>query len=472
MTDAGIRFGTSRGRWVVAAAVLGSGIAFLDSTVVNVALPSMAEDLGGGLGGLQWILDAYLVTLGALLVLGGSIGDVHGRRRTYVVGLVAFSVASLLCGLAPSTGALIAARALQGAAAALLVPGSLALLAASFAPEDRARAIGAWSGLAGITSAVGPFVGGWLVDTGSWRLVFLVNLPVAAVAVWVTLRHVPESRDEDASGRLDVPGAVLAAVALGALAFALIEHVWPAAVLGLGALVALVVVERRVREPMVPPALFRSRQFNGANGVTFGVYAALGIVLFLLVLELQVVLGYSALASGAALLPITLLMLGLSARMGGLAQRIGARPLMTVGPLVVAVAMLLLRRVAPGASYGTEVLPGVVVLGLGLSTTVAPLTAAVIAAVEDRHVGVGSAVNNAVARIAGLLAVAVVPGLVGLELGDSGGAAASAFTDGFRDAMAIGAALCAGAALLAWATIRRAAPAPAPALLPDISHPC
>ena len=467
---AGIRFGSAQGRWLITAAVLGSGIAFLDSTVVNVALPAIADDLHGGLSGLQWTLDAYLVTLGALLLLGGSLGDLYGRRRIFLLGLVGFSGASLLCGLAPTSTTLILARGMQGIAAALLVPGSLAMLASSFAPEDRGRAIGAWSGLAGVSTAIGPFLGGWLIDAVSWRLVFLINLPLAAVAVVLTLRHVPETRDELATGRPDLVGAVLASAGLGITAYALIERVPLAGLLGSAVLVAFVLVERRLEEPMLPLEMFESRQFSGANGTTFAVYAALGMATFLLVLELQLVLRYSALESGASLLPITALMVALSARSGALAQRIGPRVQMTAGPLVVGAGMLLLRRVGPGDSYLATVLPGVVVFGLGLAATVAPLTAAVLGAVEDRHVGVGSAVNNAVARIAGLLAVAVVPTVVGLDLSRSGSADGT-FTAGFHTSMVLGAALCGVGAVVSFVTIRSDADARA-GTVAHVSHPC
>lgn len=475
-TGAGqVRFATPRGRAVLLATVLGSGISFLDGTVVNVALPTIADDLGAGISGLQWILDAYLVTLSALLLLGGSLGDLFGRRRVFVAGLVGFSAASVLCGLAPDIGWLVAARALQGVAAALLVPGSLAILAASFAPEDRARAVGAWSGLAGVASAVGPFLGGWLVDAVSWRLIFLINVPLAAVAVVVALRSVPESRDVGARRRVDVGGAAAVSVGLGGVAYALIEapggvtaDVVAAGAVGVVALVAFLVAEATVRAPMLPLELFRSRQFSGANATTLAVYAALTGVMFLLVLHLQVVLGYAALEAGAALLPITLLLLVLSAHAGALAQRHGPRTPMTVGPLTVAGALLLLAGVGAGDAYASDVLPALVVLGLGLALTVAPLTAAVLAAVEERHVGVGSGVNNAVARVASLLAVALLPAVVGLDLtGDDPGA----FTAGFATAMRLCAGLCAMGAGIAFATIRRAAPVQ-PASQASADHPC
>ena len=457
-----VRFGTRQGRAVLLATVLGSGIAFLDGTVVNVALPTIAEDLDAGISGLQWILDGYLVTLSALLLLGGSLGDLFGRRKVFVAGLIGFTIASVLCGLAPNIGALVAARALQGLAAAMLVPGSLAILAASFAPEDRARAVGAWSGLAGVASAIGPFLGGWLIDAASWRYIFLINVPLAAVAVVVTLREVPESMDVGADRHPDVLGAAAVSLGLGGVAYALIEapggvsvDVVVAGVVGVLALVAFLVIESRVRAPMLPLELFRSRQFSGANATTLAVYAALTGVMFLLVLHLQLVLGYSALEAGAALLPITVLLLALSARTGALAQRIGPRLPMTAGPLLVSAGLLLLAGVGAGDRYPTGVLPALVVLGLGLALTVAPLTAAVLAAVEERHVGVGSGVNNAVARVAGLLAVALLPVLVGLDLaGDD----AASFTAGYARAMRLCAGLCVVGAGLAFATIRQAAP--------------
>jgi EmrB/QacA subfamily drug resistance transporter len=459
--DAGIRYGTSTARWVLAATVLGSGMAFLDSTVVNVALPAIAEDLDAGIRGLQWILDGYLVTLTALILLGGSLGDHYGRRRMYVYGLVGFTVASVLCGIAPNTGTLIAARALQGVGGALLVPGSLAIISATFQTSDRSRAIGAWSGLAGVSSALGPLVGGYLVDAASWRWVFLINVPIAAVAIWITVRHVPETRDEMVTGRPDIPGAVLASAGLAGVAYALIEGpdgmtpgIALAAVLGVVALVTFVTVELRTPDPMLPMDLFRSQQFTGANLTTLAVYTALGAALFLVVLELQVVLDYSALESGCALLPITVLMLLLSPRAGQLAQRIGPRIPMTVGPLIVAAAFLLFASVDDGSGYLAGVLPAATVLGLGLSVTVAPLTAAVLGAVEDRHVGIASGVNNAVARLAGLLAVAALPGVVGLDTASSG----STFSDGYRQAMLISAVIAAVGGVIAFLTVRKVAP--------------
>jgi len=459
-----VRAGTVAGRWVIMATVLGSGMAFLDGTVVNVALPAIGRDLGGGLSGLQWILDAYLLTLGSLLLLGGALGDRYGRRRLFVAGLVSFSAASALCGVAPTLPSLIAARALQGVGGALLVPGSLALLSASFHPADRGRAVGAWSGLAGVASAIGPFLGGWLVDAVSWRLVFLINLPLAAVTIWVVRAHVPESGDASArsGGTLDVAGAVATTVGLAGTVFALIQgsaegvsgRVAAAALLGAAALVAFPLIERRHPEPLVPLELFRSRQFSGANATTFAVYGAFAGALFLFVVLLQQGLGYSALEAGASMLPVTAILVLLSARTGRLAQRIGPRLPMTAGPVVAAAGLLLMSRVGPGVRYVVGILPGVVVFGLGLSLTVAPLTAAVMAAVDERHLGVGSGVNNAVARVAGLLSVALLPALAGLHGVDP---ADPAFAGGVRAALRIAAVLCAAGGVVALASIRESA---------------
>ena len=457
-----VRYGTAAGRWVIAAAVLGSGVAFLDATVVNVALPAIGRDLHAGFSGLQWTLDAYLLSLGSLLLVGGSLGDLFGRRRVFVIGLVGFTASSVLCGAAPTIATLVVARAVQGAAAALLVPGSLALLSASFHPDDRARAVGAWSGLAGVWTAVGPFLGGWLIGAVSWRLVFFVNLPVAAFAAWVALHHVPESLDEDADRHVDVLGAVAVTAGLGGAVYALIEGpvhgvsvaIVAMALVSAAALVLFVVVELRSPHPMVPMSLFRSRQFSAANATTFAVYAALGIAMFLLVLELQKVLAYSPLEAGASLLPVTLLLLLLSSRTGALAQRIGPRLPMTLGPVVAAAGLALLARVGPGTTYVGAVLPGVVVLGVGLALTVAPLTAAVLAAIDEHHVGVGSAINNATARVSGLVAVALVPAVSGLAGAHVG---LGAFTTGFHRAMWIGAGLCAAGGVISLVGIRRAA---------------
>lgn len=454
-----LRMGTPAARWVLLTTVLGSGLVMLDNTVVNVALERIGTELGAGFAGLQWTVNAYTLSLASLILLGGSLGDHLGRRRVFVVGVVWFALASLLCGLAPNLPLLIAGRALQGVGGALLTPGSLALISASFRGPDRAAAVGAWSGLGGIAGAVGPFLGGWLVEW-SWRAVFLINLPLAAVVVAVALRHVPETRDRDAAPGLDLPGTVLAVAALGALTWSLTAlgeqgpGGVPLAVLaaGVAALAAFVVVERRSPHPLVPPLLFADRTFTAANAATLAVYGALGVVFLLLVLELQVVAGFSPLLAGTALLPVTAVMLVFSARSGALAQRIGPRWPMTLGALLGAAALLLLRRIGPGSSWVVDVLPAALVFGAGLTLTVAPLTATVLAAAPDRYAGSASGVNNAVARAAGLLAVAVVPGLAGITGADYTDPAA--FDAGFDTAMLISAGLLVLAAAVTFVLVR------------------
>ena len=459
----GVAYSSTAGRWILFATVLASGMAYLDGTVVNVALPAIGEDLGVGLSTLQWTVTGYLLTLSALILLAGSLSDRYGRRKVFVIGVVWFAGASLLCGLAPNAVALVAARALQGVGGALLTPGSLAIIQASFRRGDRARAIGAWSGLGGVAAAVGPFLGGWLIQSVSWRLVFLVNVPLAAVIVAVSARWVPESFDPEASTSLDLKGAVAGVLALAGTTYALIEGpargftataVLVAGGVGLVALVAFLAAEARGEHPMMPLDIFRSRQFSGANLVTFTVYAALGGTFFFLVVQLQQVVGYSPLEAGAASLPSTLLMLVLSARAGALSDRIGPRLPMTVGPLVVAAGMALMMRIGPDASYVVDVLPPVVIFGLGLSLLVAPLTATVLAAVETHRAGLASGVNNAVARAASLLAVAMLPVLAGLSGNDYRDPVA--FNAGFRIAMASMAVLSAAGGVIAWFTIRSA----------------
>jgi EmrB/QacA subfamily drug resistance transporter len=449
----GLRFTEPKGRWVLLATVLGSSMVMLDATVVNLALPSIADDLDASFGGLQWILNGYTLALAALILIGGGLGDRLGRRRMFVTGAIAFTVASLLCAVSMSVPMLIAARVLQGAAAAMLTPASLAIIEASFDPSDRGRAIGAWSGLGGVAAAVGPFLGGWLVDAASWRYIFLLNLPLGAVVVTVAARHVPESRDPEATGRIDVTGATLGALALAGLTLGLTETSWPLAVAGASLLVAFVAVERRTRRPLVPMSLFSSPVFSGTNGVTLLLYGALGVVFFLLSLVLQGPLGYTPLQAGAATVPITIAMLLFSSRAGALAERIGPRIPMTVGPLLVATAMLLLTRIEPDSSYWTDVLPGVVVFGLGLSLTVAPLTATALGAVDDEHAGVASGVNNAVARTGQLLAVAAVPLVAGFVPGAS--VAVDDLIDGFHRVMRVAAGTAVVAAVVAWLTVRR-----------------
>ncbi|MBG6180896.1 MFS transporter [Arthrobacter sp. CAN_A1] len=456
-----IRFSSTAGRWVLLAAILGSGLAGIDATVVNVALPAIGADLQADFSTLQWTVTAYTLTLAALILLGGSLSDRYGRRRVFVIGVIWFAVASLCCGLAPNAEILITARALQGVGAALLTPGSLAMIQATFHPDDRARAIGAWSGLGGVATAIGPFLGGWLVQTVSWRWVFLINVPLAIAVVVVAQRHVPETRDHTSTGRLDLWGAVLGAAALAGITYALIEApargllspaVLGAAGLGVVAAGAFLLVEARSRNPMLPLSIFSSSQFSATNAVTFLVYGAFGGVFFLLVVHLQVVAGFSPLAAGTAMLPITVLMLLLSSRAGQLATRIGPRLPMSLGPVLCAVALLLMLRIGPDASYLTDVLPGVVVLGLGLSVLVAPLTATALASVDSRHAGLASGVNNAVARAAALIAVALFPALAGLS--GSSYLDPVAFNEGFRTSVLIGVGVLLAGAGLAVLTIR------------------
>jgi EmrB/QacA subfamily drug resistance transporter len=453
-----IAFDSGPGRWILTIAVLGSGIAFLDGTVVNVALPAIGEDLNASTSQLQWMLNGYLLTLASLILLGGSLGDRIGRRAVFTLGVAWFTVASALCALAPSAEVLIFARLLQGIGGALLTPGSLAMIDASFRHADRSRAIGAWSGLTGVGAALGPLLGGWLVDAVSWRAVFLINLPLGLFVCLTAPRHVPETRDPTAHGRLDLLGAGLAALGLAGTTYALIEApdgmsgaVRVAAVGGVLALVAFLLHERRAENPMLPLSLFANRQFSAANVVTVVVYAALGGVFFLLVAFLQISMGWSPVAAGAASLPVTALMLAFSARAGALAQAVGPRFPLTLGPLVIAAGMLLMTRIDPGDSYVGSVLPAVLVFGAGLTLVVAPVTATVLAAADERHAGIASGINNAVSRVAGLLAVAVLP-LVGGLTGDAFYDPA-AMTDGFHTAMVVTAALAALGGAIAWLTI-------------------
>jgi EmrB/QacA subfamily drug resistance transporter len=464
---AGLRYDEPQGRWVLLATVLGSGMAFLDGTVVNVALPSIGDSLDTDIAGLQWTINAYTLTLASFILLGGSAGDRWGRRRMFVLGTIGFAAASLLCGIAPNIETLVVARALQGIAGALLTPGSLAILQSSYRMEDRGRAIGAWSGLAGIAGAVGPFLGGWLVEAVSWRLVFLINVPLAVAVVLVALRHVPESRDPAEVEGFDLAGASLTVLALVGVSYGLVAWgsdgldsvmAWLPLVLGVLAAVAFVVVEQRSPHPMLPLDVFSSRLFTVVNVVTFLVYAALGGIFFMLVLTLQVAAGFTPLQAGTALLPITVVMLLLSERAGVLAQRIGPRIPMTVGPLLSAAGTLLLLRIDTDTSWALDVLPAVTLFGLGLSATVAPLTTTVLAAAPDEHAGVASGVNNAVARTAGLLVVAALPALVGLD------AVAydqpSAMLDAFQGSVLVCAALLVVGAVLSALLVRPDALAP------------
>jgi EmrB/QacA subfamily drug resistance transporter len=426
--------------------------------VVNVALPDIGRDFGATTSSLQWILNGYLLTLASLILLGGSLGDRYGRRRVFAIGVTLFTVASALCAAAPNAETLVAARLLQGIGGALLTPGSLALIEASFRPTDRARAIGAWSGLGGVAAAIGPLVGGYLIGAISWRAIFLINIPIGAFVVWAATEHVPESRDPNAGGRLDLLGSVLAAAGLAGTTYALIEApeggsaaVLLTAIGGVAALVAFFVHEYRSPNPMLPLDIFRSRQFSAANAVTFVVYAALGGVFFLLVSFLQIAMDYTPIEAGSASLPVTALMLVGSARAGDLAQRIGPRIPLTLGPLIIAVVLAWLAMVEPGDSYVGAILPPIVVFGVGLTLVVAPVTATVLAAADSSHSGIASGVNNAVARVAGLLAVAVLPVLAGLT-GDKF-YEVDAMTDGFQIGMLTCAALAAIGGVLAWFTI-------------------
>jgi EmrB/QacA subfamily drug resistance transporter len=465
--SAGLRYGTGPGRWVLAATVLGSALASIDATVVGIALPAIGRDFGVGLSALQWVVTAYTLTLAGLLLVAGSLGDHYGRKRFFVIGVIWFAAASGLCGVAPDAPTLIVARALQGVGAALLTPGSLAILEASFTPEDRGKAIGAWSGLSGVASAIGPFLGGWLVQAVSWRLIFAINLPLAALVVVLAQRHVPESRDPATVGtRIDVTGGALVTLGLVGLTYGLIEgpsgH-WgkpgplTALIGGVLLLVAFVGWERHVPAPMLPLSLFSSRQFSATNAVTFVLYGALGGVLFLLPIQLQEVSGYTALQAGISLLPLTAVTLALSARSGALAARIGPRLQMSVGPCLVGLGLMLLVQVDATGTYATQVLPAVLVFGLGLAATVAPLTATALAAAPASQAGVASAVNNDVARTASLIAVAVLPAIAGIT-----GAAylhPAVFSHGFHKASLVSGALCVLSGLMAAVLIRNPRPA-------------
>ncbi|WP_349270091.1 MFS transporter [Mycolicibacterium parafortuitum] len=451
--------GTAAGRWVLAATVLGSGLVMVDGTVVNVALPHIGADLGGGFGDLQWVVNAYTLTLASLILLGGSLGDHFGRRRVFLIGVVWFALASVACGLAPNIEVLIAARALQGVGGALLTPGSLALISAAFDDADRGAAVGAWSGLGGIAGAIGPFLGGFLVEY-DWRAVFLINIPLAAVVVAVTVLRVPESRDPASPRQLDLAGAALTVAGLGALTFGLTEagnhgiSAIPLVCIGAGvvALAMFVVVERRSAHPMISLTLFSDNNFRVANLMTLLIYGALGAVFLLLVLQLQTVSGFSPVAAGTALLPFTAVMLLFSSRAGALSSRIGPRLPMTVGPLLAAAGLLLMLRIGEHASWLLDVAPAAMVFGAGMVLVVAPLTATVLDSAPQTMAGAASGVNNAVARAGGLLAVAVLPGLAGLRGADYTDPAA--FSSGFHTAVVIGAVLMVVAAGLAAAGIR------------------
>jgi len=469
----GLAYASAPGRWVLLATVLGSAVASIDATVVGIALPAIGREFNVGLDALQWVVTAYTLTLAGLLLLSGSLGDKYGRKRIFVAGVIWFAVASLLCAIAPSTGVLIGARALQGIGAALLTPGSLAILEATFRPDDRGKAIGAWSGFSGVGTAIGPFLGGWLVQAVSWRLIFVINLPLAVIVVAVALRHVPETRDPEATGPIDVIGGALVTLGLIGLTYGLIQSsaagwssgpVLAALIGGVVLLAAFIWWERRTPSPMLELSLFSSTQFTATNIVTFVVYGAIGGALFLLPIELQQVSGYTPLGAGISLLPVTAITLVLSSRSGALAARIGPRLQMSVGPVLVGAGIALFALIGPAGNYLTEVLPGVLVFGFGLAVTVAPLTSTVLEAVPMEHAGMASAVNNDVARAAALIAVALLPAAGGIT-GDAY-LHPTQFSTGFHTASFISAGLCVLGGVLAAATIRnprvKAAEAAAP----------
>jgi len=440
-------------RWLLVATVLASGMAFVDGTLVNVSLPAMQKALHATLAQMQWVVEAYALLLSALLLTGGALGDRYGRRRVFGIGVAVFTAASLGCALSGDAPMLIAARALQGVGAALLVPGSLALISAAFPPQERGRAIGTWSGWSGITTALGPVLGGWLVDRYAWNWAFLVNVPAGVAVLLIAWRQLPESRDEGVEAA-DIAGAVLATLALGGIVFALIESPargWSSPVvrvglaLGLAAGVAFVRVERRARAPMLPFAQFRNRAFSAANALTLLLYAALGGGLFYLPLDLIRVRGYTATAAGSMLVPITILMLLFSGRAGRLADRVGARLPLTVGPAIAALGFALFAWLPSQGSFWTTLLPAVLVLGVGMTLTVAPLTTTVMNAVASEHAGIASGINNAVSRTAGLLGIAAF-GLVVT--------AAGSFHAGFRQVMLASALLAVLGGVIAGSMLR------------------
>lgn len=452
--DALLSRSTAQGRGALAAVTIGSGVALLDGTVVNIALPIIGHELGATFGELQWVVNGYMLTLAAQVLMGGALGDRLGRRRVYLFGVAWFGVASLICALAQSPTQLVAARVLQGIGGALLTPGGLALINASFRREDRASAVGTWAGFSGVATAAGPFVGGWLLEHFGWRSIFAINVPLIALVIGLAVRYVPESRDSSA-GKFDWWGSALAVIGLGGTTFFLtglgtapVTTQVATGLVGGGALAGFVAVEARTREPQMPLWLFRSRVFSSANAMTFLVYGALAVVMLLMVVQLQVSAGFSPLASGLAGLPITIMMMLFSSRAARLGQRLGPRIPMTVGPLICAAGTALLATVTGATTYWAGVFPGVLVFAVGLTLLVSPLTAAVLAAAPDRMSGVASGVNNAVARGGSLLAVAALPALAGITGSDYTDPAA--FTDGYRTALLICAGLLAAGGVVSW----------------------
>jgi EmrB/QacA subfamily drug resistance transporter len=403
-------------RWTLVATILASAMTFIDGTVVNVALPALQADLHATITDVQWVVEAYALFLGALILVGGSMGDQLGRKRVFLAGVAFFTASSILCGFATSSRVLIIGRALQGIGAAFLVPGSLSIISATFDDAERGRAIGTWSGFSAITTAIGPVIGGWLIQHVSWRAAFFVNVPLAAIVLFLSLRYMDESKDPSRTGKLDWMGALLGVVGLGGIVLGLLE--WPplgpghplvigALLIGAVGLALLVVVERRVANPMLPFQLFRSRTFTLANVLTLLLYGALGVVLFLLPLDLIQVQHYTATEAGAALVPLAIIMFTLSRWAGGLINRVGPRIPLTIGPAIAAVGIALFARGGTGGSYWTTIFPAVCLLGFGMTITVAPLTTAVMGAVETQHSGVASGINNTVSRVAGLLTIAI-----------------------------------------------------------------
>ena len=442
--------------WILAASILGSGAVFLEGSVVSVALPSIGRDFGLAMSGLQWVLNGFLLTLSALILLGGALGDRYSRARVFGLGLVGFAVSSVACGVAPNIIVLVAARIAQGIAGALVVPNSLALLETTFHGEARGPAIGKWAAWSGISTAIGPLAGGSLVDAASWRFVFFLIVPFAAAAAWIAFRHEPHATKQKRESSIDYTGAVLVTLSLSGLVAALImgpdagftsAMVLALAVGGVGALVAFVFVESRAANPLLPLDVFKSREFIGANLNTLFVYAALNGLFFLLMLQLQNGLGYSALRAGASLLPVNVLLLVLSPRAGRLSERIGAKIPMAVGSLLAAIGMLLFVRVKPGSTYLGAVIPALLVFGIGLGLLVAPLTAVALRSLGERRAGIASGVNNATARLAGLLAAAAIPAAAGI-----GGAVqprGAVLQSGFVKSTIISAVLCAIGAVVA-----------------------
>ena len=402
--------------WILTATILGSSMAFIDSTVVNVALPALQADFHALIDELQWVVESYGLLLGALILVGGSFGDRFGRRRIYVLGVSIFALASAACGLASNINELVIARSVQGVGAALLVPGSLAIISSSFGDKSRGKAIGTWSGFTAITTAIGPVLGGWLVEHASWRWVFFLNLPLAAAVVAISIWRIPETSRSMSTGRVDWLGAVLATAGLGGLVTGFVESpnlgwgsplVFGSLTVGLGCLIAFVFVEAHVTSPTLPLVLFKSRTFTGANLLTLFLYAAIGIFFFLLPLNLVQIQGYSTTATGAAILPLILLMFFLSSWSGGLVARYGARVPLIIGPVIVGLGFVLFSVPSIGDGYWREIFPAMVILGFGMAVTVAPLTTAVMNSVDKDRAGAASGINNAVARVAGVLAVAV-----------------------------------------------------------------